>query len=234
MAYGRKKTYTKKRPIGKSTKAPTVDQLAMDVRKLNAKLGYMAKPETEFYETTVTTPATVAYNANIFNYALISPAQGIGEGQRKSDQISAKLLQVKLQVFAGLADRTQCFKVLLLQSRARFVPSMVTSSGTQSVWDTAGTNDVLNSFHNWENRGHYRILAQKTFKLDPIANDSGPNVKCFTLSYRFKKFNRVVKFDPAGITTQKNQVYLLMVSDLGNDANAPSATYTSRVTYCDN
>lgn len=228
-----KKKYTKKRPIGKSTKALTVSQLTQDVKRLNTKITRMAKPELEFFETMIATPASVAYNLDVFNYALCTPVQGLAEGQRKSDQISLNDLKIRGTIFSGTVLSVQNIRVTLIQSKTRFQPSMITSSGNQSVWDVAGTNDIVNSFFSWENRGLFRVLRDFKMTVAPGYDASIPNQKTFNINYRFNKSNRLLKFQPGSTTTVQNQIYLLVTSDQINTTPV-TATFTSRITYYDN
>lgn len=239
MTYRKRAGVYKRRAIGKGTCPPTVNQLAVDVRRLNKKVKNLPRPELELYEQVLSAPASIAYNLNVANYPLFQPAIGLGDQDRKGDLCTMKKLHLRLEITSGAtAVVPQEIRVLLLQARNRFVPDITASTtNPQCVWEQGGSVDAINSFLSWDNRGHFMVLRDFRTKVTPDSLGTGTSIKFLKVNYTFKKHNKTIKFESGGtVDAEHNQVYLLLLSDIssGGGTTVPTVVYTSRITFYDN
>jgi len=223
-----------RRAIGQSTKPPTIKQLAMDVKKINKKIVKKPKPELKYHDSLITTGASIGYNVNVVNYALVEPPQGDTVITRDGSAITLKNLDMRYVITGDntVNDDVQKVKLMLIQARNRFTPSNTATSGSTQVFDQAGTNDVVSSRLTWTNRVHYRVLKSKVVRLQRAAEGGLALQYTGRFHYDFKKFNNQVTFDGTGIVAQKNQVYLIAVGDRATDY--PTIEFSCRVTFWDN
>lgn len=226
MAYKKRTSYRKR--------APKTMGLAKKVRTLTKKVNKLPTPELKYNDNGRQVPASVGYDINTVTDALITPAEGDTNITREGSQLNAVSLHIRGRVTASTSQlEPATIRILLIQAKQRYVPSSVATSGVTQLFENANTNDAVHSMFSFTNRIHYRVL--KDFKIrvqDPSADATNTDQKYFQMTYKFKKFNKVIAYDDSTTTAQKNQVYLVAIST-SSTANYPSIEYSARTTFYD-
>lgn len=226
----RRRTYRRKRT---STKAP----LARKVRTLARKVDKLPRPELKYIDNKRTSAASVGYDLNVVSDALVTPAVGDTNVTRDGAQLTLQSLHVRGR-FTANASQAEPYicRLLLIQSKQRYVPSTVAALGNVSnLFEDANTDDAVHSMFGFTNRIHYRVLKDFKVTVQSTGTSGGaaPDQKFFQFTYKFKKFNRMIQFDANTTTAQKNQVYLVAISTAGS-TNYPTIEYSARTTFYDN
>lgn len=226
--------YSRKRKAKKSypSKAP----LSRQVAKLSRTVSNLAKPELKYNDNGRTAPANVGFDLNTVNDALCTPAQGDGQTQRDGSAINMHKLYVQGKVNANSAQaEPYVVRIIVLQAKQRYSPSLTATTGVTQLLEDANTNDAVHSMYSFVNRVHYRILKDFKITVQSTGTSGGaaPDIKYFKFGYTFKKFNRTMRFDSNGTTSQMNQIYFLAVSTAGT-TNYPTIEYEARTTFYDN
>lgn len=224
----------KRRTYRKNTsKAP----LARKVRTLARKVDKLPSPELKYIDNKRTSPASIGYDLNVVNDALVTPAVGDTNVTRDGGQLTLQSLHVRGRFNANAAQAEPYIcRLLLIQAKQRYVPSTVAAIGTVSnLFEDANTNDAVQSMFGFTNRIHYRVLKdfKVTVQSTGTSGGSAPDQKFFQFTYKFKKFNRMIQYDASTTTAQKNQVYLIAISTAGV-TNYPTIEYAARTTFYDN
>jgi len=210
--------------------------LARKVATLTRKVNKMPAPELKYFDSERTASASVGYNLDVVKDALVVPAVGDTSITRDGAQITLNKLHIRMRVLANaLQAEPSILRVVLLQAKERYVPSNTAVIGTvTNLFESANTNDAVHSMFGWTNRIHYRILKDFKVAIQSTGTSGGAALseKVLKISYKFKQFNKAMRFDASTTTAQKNQVYLCVISTSG--VNYPTIEYAARTTFYDN
>lgn len=161
-------------------------------------------------------------------HALCLPVQGDAHNERIGDSIAPYRLNCKLTIsnINTADDNTQFARVMIIQSKQRFTPNTVSTSGVTQLFSTANVDEVVVSNLVHDNRSHYVLLHDKTYTLSPAGNGA----VVINIS---KKLSRKVEFEPGSTTTESGQIWICFVSNIAQAATGPIFTLASRILYTD-
>lgn len=123
-------------------------------------------------------------------------------------------------------NKPQMVRMMLIQSKQRYTPSTITTSGVTQLFSTADVDDVINSNLVHDNRSHYVLLHDKTYTLSPDGNRG----QFINIS---KKISRKVEFEPGVTTTESGQIWMILTSDVALASVGPTVQWASRILYKD-
>lgn len=227
--YRKKRAFKRKaRKVAKSTKQYV--KKAMDRGK-----------EDKYIDVNQVIAESTAATDNVGSVVLLSPcSQGLTGGNRIGEVIMAKHLNFTLDVesyyndASGLQITDTKLRVIVFQDR------MIRSSTLPSVSDvleTVAYNSPINRVAS--NTKRFRILMDKLFDLDPKYNNPTAtqavtiySPQTSQLIRKFCKLNNKIIYSGATTSTQKNNVYVLYLSDRST-AHAPAVNMYSRITFED-
>lgn len=216
MVYRRKPIYTK--VYNKNTKTwSKINKLRKDVSQLKRS------EETKYHDENVAR-SNNSYAIND-TQILCDPVQSLTAQTRIGDSISPYRIEINGALEWIDPSGPVIQRVMLIQSKQKFIPSTTASAGSvQSVLTLGGTIGAPFSTFDWNNRSKFTVLYDRTFGLD----FQRPQV---TYKIR-KKISRNIKFEDTGsLTAESGQLYLLHFSN--NSAIPPKKTFYSRVYYKD-
>lgn len=196
--------------------------------------------EDKYIDLSQTIAEGTAATDNAGSVVLLSPcSQGLTGSNRIGEVIMAKTLDFNFDCESWYNDGSvqitdTKFRVIVFQDR------MIRSSTLPAVSDileTVAWNAPINRVAC--NTKRFRILMDKIFDLDPKYNN--PTATQAVTNYtsqssqmirkHFKLRNKIV-YSGASTSTQKNNVYVMYLSDRAT-AQAPSASMYSRITFED-
>ncbi len=191
---------------------------------LEKKVNKMTKNFETKHVDVVKTSTELSFDVNHAT-ALFLPAQGIKHNERVGDSASPFRLNAKIYIKnTDSSVQPHSVRIMIIQSKQRYTPSTITTSGVTQLFATAAVEDVTTSNLVHDNRSHYVLLHDRTYDLE---SDEG---KVINIS---KKISRQVEFEPAVTTTEAGQIWLCATSDLAVAAAGPLIRYSTRVMYKD-
>lgn len=196
-------------------------KLASDVRKLKSAREVHYHDEND---VGLATPFDVTNRTAL----LFDPPQGDGRTDRSGDSVTPISLEIRGRIqnlhTAGVAAR-----ILIIQSKERFVPVSNSATGTSAVWELAGTSNAVSSPFFYDNREHFIVLHDETYMLG--STGASNNMLPFHIK---KKIYRKVNYI-AGTTGPANgQIYMVMTSTASNASGvAPVIAWHSRIKFLD-
>lgn len=224
MARFRKRTYRKARKTRKS--------LAKKVANLT-KMVVAQKPEIKLYRAYA---APFIYQSGSLIRPCLNIVQGDSDvGERVGDEINLKSFNFRSYVEVNSAIAFASVRFVLFQYKHN--PDAVVSTDSTIInllMDSALHNTTYfpTAFYDWDNRSAFRILKD----TGPIIiNHQGPastaTAKEININYTFKNSNRKVQFVQAGATVSKNELILLVISNVAS--SNISNLYNYQLTYTD-
>lgn len=159
---------------------------------------------------TVDTTGTVTHLTGI--------AVGDGDNQRTGNSIFVRGMYIRFSMKINAVATASLIRILLVRDRQQVADTVPTIA---DVLEAVTPNAPLNS----NSVGKYDILWDRVVALQ-LANLDNKFLTKFIPCRSHVRFNGT-----AGTDIQRNGVYLMIFS---NDANAPTVTYSSRITYHDN
>lgn len=155
------------------------------------------------------------------------PAQGQTTQTRIANEISPYMLELRGKVEANYASANEgaVLRLIVIQSKQRFIPNTLTSSITQRLLAVQNTVNVPYMPYDDDNRKHYTVLYDRTFNVN---NTNGNGVTTFQKKIRVK---RPVRFYAAGTTETEGQIFVCAVSNQA--AAGPRLTWYTRLHYKD-
>lgn len=207
---------------GKSRKARRYRKCdtTCQVKKITKKLNRMM-PETKFFQfssNTLTSPYgsnnTNEITANlpvISNYATTSDFNFSPVGRSVNPMymdVGFNLRQV------GAATRPATARVVIIQSKHRFVPSSGSTdfNSSGSVWNWNGTHnsETMHSPFNFNNRKNFKVLYDRRFAF----GDTGVSPENYVIKKRIKLSGKI-KWDADG-NMESGAIYLIRISDVSS------------------
>ncbi len=156
--------------------------------------------------------------------SLVSPAQGDGQEQRIGDEISPFRLEFNYTVRSVSDTAPQVIRVLIIQSKQRFIPVTNVTTTAAAIWDAANTTLSVDSTFIRDNRSHFVVLYDRTHCLEPD--------ECFSVKVR-KKLSRRIIFQTNATTTEAGEIWLCPTSDFATASAGPTLSHVSRILYKD-
>lgn len=234
MTMKRTRCYNKKRVQTGARK--TVAAINSRVTKL-AKQVRRNAPERKWAESTAT--------ASTFNYAgsLSQPvtgiAQGVGDfGNRIGDEITLTSFRLKMIFTMSGTTYGQTNRVVVAQlksnpdgstiSAASYINLIMHSADLSTARATIATLDK-------DNRGWFRILADKTFTMNYSSSPGTSAVNNYQLKYlsvpvKLPQASRKISFYNGTGNITKNEIVVIVFSDT---SVSQTYTYTCRMGYID-
>lgn len=162
-------------------------------------------------------------------HACFLPAQGDAHNERVGDKAAPYRLTAKIMFrnTDSAASAPINVRVTVLQSKQRYTPSTITTSGVTQLYQIADDEKVCQSHLVHDNRTHFVLLFDKSYVLSPAGNSRGLIVNIN------KKISRMVEFEPGSTVTESGQIWICLTSDIVAAATGPSVQFTSRVLYKD-
>lgn len=196
-------------------------KLASDLRKLKSSREVHYHDETD---AGLATPYDVTNRVAV----LCDPIQGDGRTQRAGDSISPISIDLRMRLQSNTAFGNVA-RVLLIQSKERFVPVSNAATGTSAVWEDAGTALAPMSQFFWDNRQHFKVLHDEVVRLGSANADSS-----IVYLHIYKKLSGKINFLEETSAPAQGQIYLVMTSNMSNaGGGAPTIAWTSRVCFHD-
>lgn len=148
-------------------------------------------------------------------------SQGIGDSDYIGQRIDLQTLMINMSVYTPTSgvtpnDETNFMRVIIFQWK---------DDSTPTVQELLSAPSNYLSCYNVSKRQSYKVLWDKIFSITRV----GTNAK--SISLKTSNFARVMTFNNVGVS-QKNQIYLLAISD-STAATNPILQYYSRVYYTD-
>lgn len=197
-------------------------KLASDVRKLKSDREVHYHDEND---VGLATPYDVTNRVAI----LCDPPQGDARTDRSGDTISPISLDLRMRI-SGNSTIASFVRILVIQSKERFVPVSTAATGTSAVWDEAGTSNAPVSNFFWDNRQHFVVLHDEVV---PVGNTGGAANAITYLNIR-KKLSRKINYLAGTTGPAEGQVYLIMTSSINNaSSSAPIIAWHSRIRFHD-
>lgn len=194
--------------------------------KLQKDVNFLKKSaETKHTDDAVVITQVVEYDVNTIR-VLADPNNSFTNQGKIGAQITPFRCMVKGRIESNVAaDSAHIVRIMLVQSKQKFVPSTIASAGSpQSVLTLANTVNAPISMYDMNTRGKYTVKYDKTFIVDQDDPYKLFNINC--------KISRNIQFEDTSSTiAESGQLYLLFFSD-SNAAN-PNVVYTTRVLYKD-
>lgn len=208
----------RRRKTGRSAK--------VTLKKVNAKVNKLASQSETKHVDVLLTGTEVNFDANK-TQALCIVAQGDAHNERIGDSMSPFRLNMKLAISNISADSAPQFvRLTVIQSKQRFTPNTIATSGVTQLYSTADVDEVVVSNLVHDNRSHYVLLHDKTYPISPDGNRG----MIITLS---KKISRKIEFEPGSTTTEAGQLWFCLTSDIAAASTGPTFKMASRVLYKD-
>lgn len=195
-------------------------------KKLEKKVNMLSRTTETKHVDNVKTQTEVNFDVNLAT-ALFLPAQGTKHNERIGDSASPFRLNAKIAI-RNVADEDKCqfVRIMIIQSKQRYTPSTITTSGVTQLFSTADVDDVVNSNLVHDNRSHYVLLHDKTYTISPDGNRG----MFINIS---KKISRSVEFEPAVTTTESGQIWMCVTSDVAVASVGPTIQWSTRILYKD-
>lgn len=196
------------------------------LKKVNAKVNKLANMTETKHVDVLKTQTEINFDVNSAT-ALFLPVQGDAHNERVGDVASPFRLTMKIALRnVADEDKSQFVRMMIIQSKQRYTPSTITTSGVTQLFSTADVDDVVNSNLVHDNRSHYVVLHDKTYILSPDGNRG-------TFINISKKISRHVEFEPGATTTESGQIWMVLTSDVAVGSVGPTAQWASRILYKD-
>lgn len=229
--------YRKRRPIGKivqkrtgSKTAGQVAQVAMAGYRLAKRVARLINTEVKHY----TTDGVLQKNYSGGIVDLCDPAQGDGQEERVGNQI--KPLHLTIRGYAAVDSTggpTEIGRLIIFRYKDENGQALAVGDILDS--DIVGTTKAPLAGKAYDNRYHSKILFDKTFYMGYNASGaqdtSLPSVRSFKFS---TKLYGHINWTDTTTTQEGGGLYMLWITAEATEANAPTLTYVSRVTYTDN
>jgi len=214
MVYRRKRTYKKRIPRKRGyAKKSGWGSTAMKALKIATRVASMINVEYKYIETDVTS-AAISWNGSIYD-GLCLPQQGVTVNQREGDSIKMKNLTIEGTLFRSSGN--EIVRIII------FIDKDCSITTPATYWEGIGTNNVVLSDKNQDNKFKTKMLLDKTF----IMTDDQP----------LKLFKWVVKIDKhlhfekgSLFSATNNQLKMFVVNQNGNT----TLSFHSHVSYVDN
>lgn len=194
-------------------------KLARDVRKL--------KSDREVhYHDELRLLLDVPYDNNN-RTTICDPVVGTGVENRIGDSIHPYFIDIRGMV-QGNGGLESVVRIMLIQSKQGFTPTIVAASGLGSILQSAASAQAPFSMWTHENREHFNVLHDETFQVGFAgANNQIP----FHIA---KKLKRPISYDPAGVQYSAGGLYLMMTSTRATaDGGCPGVAFSSRTYFYD-
>lgn len=155
---------------------------------------------------------------------LSSIAQGNDDNQRQGNSVLARSLYLQMDARINTVNDSNVLRVLVVVDTENTGTAPTVSDVLQT--SMVGTSNVINAPINNDHLPRYNILLDKKLVLSKNGNER----ICFK---RYIKLYKHIKYTGANATdTYKNNIYMVMVSDVGIDD--PFFSYYSRLGFMDN
>lgn len=130
--------------------------------------------------------------------------QGSANSQRVGNDITAAYMQISYM--CTLVDVTNIARVIYFQWHE---DDQVSVPVITDILFLAGGNDYTNALYNFDHRDKYKILYDKRHRLEASSVGSQVVVKDLRVAIPHKN----IAFNGGGLTTGKNMIYQLLISD---------------------
>lgn len=196
---------------GTNVSKMSIAQVKKDVASLKKKVKKSTPEVKNHYRVDqVTVPTN---SGAIYNLAAIP--QSVGPNGRIGNQVHAIRFKSKIDfLIANSPAANQTCRVILFRDLAN------TQTTVSQILDLAGTVNAPQSTFNDEERKRFRVLYDKRFRLCNFAGASPGRLISIN-----KKLNFPIGFEDTTSTVFKNNLKLLIISDVGTTASSFSAVH---------
>lgn len=204
--------------------------LSRRVATLSSKLNKIERLfETKTHDESLT-PSATGYDAEAVTI-LCDPAQGATEDNRIGDSISPFRITIRgtLRQNASTDGRGAIVRIMLVQSKQRYIPLSATNSNAQGLLQQAGTVNAPLSQFNFQNRKHFTVLSDVTYAMSNEDTGGSTSNIAFVIN---KKLTKNISYSPDSVVAERGQLYLVRTSNAAVSA-APLLSFESRVFYKD-
>jgi len=159
---------------------------------------------------------------------LLDPGQSITNQTRIGNEISPFHLRIRGTVdWNPVSGAPQLVRILVIQSKQRFVPVTNTNTISTGVLILSGTSQAPISDFNYENRKKFTVLHDRQYMVSEDDQSQPINVS--------KRIKRKLVFQEGGSTTaERGQIYMLIYSDQASASSSkPVVRAYSRIQYKD-
>lgn len=206
-------------------------------KKLEKKVNMIVKAiEPNYVDTTIST--NIAYDVN--NAQTISALTQAGTGApgtRQGAKVTPYYLEFRgvLSQASSALQNPSTVRILLVQSRQRFLPSTTAAVGATNILDGQGTIVTPYEPFNKDNRKHFTVLYDKTHMLGSWLTSTGvstsiPQRKLIQMKL---KLSRDIVYEESSTTPEGGQLYLCCYSTVANANTEPVIDGVFRVHYRD-
>lgn len=210
------------------------------VRKVDRRVAKIFRSiETNYVDTLVN--INTAYDVN--NVVHLSPitsdaASASGApGTRQGSKVTPTSMELRLKMRqpSSTIQNPSIMRVIVIQSKQRFIPNTTAIGGTNAVLANQNSNAAVLAPFNKFNRRHFTVLYDETVVLGSWLTATGvstsiDNTRVVTIK---RKLSRDIAYEDASDTGEGGQIYLIAYSDIAAATTEPDLYGLCRIHYQD-
>lgn len=191
-------------------------------QKVNRLAGLMETKYNDIFSTFL----NVAFDVNKVSFLSTISQGDLNQGNRIGAVISPTRIKIKGEVRSNATYATT-IRIMLIRSKNRFVPTTDTNGTTSSIWTQGGNAGAVFGDVDWDNKGHFTILYDRTFSVMKGQDTNGIQ---FMID---QKLGGKIRYEGSTTNPENGALYMVATSSEATASSPPSLSYHSRLLYND-